>query len=115
MRGAERYLKRGRTSYLPPKYGRGGTSLIVNFGRNRRRFPAAGRRRHSYDSMLHAFAKRTAPSRFRQISSRGFKRVSGLIGTHFKINLRTYELPRALRRQRNLAQKLNRVTYLSNS
>lgn len=107
-------MKRGRTSYLPPKYSRGGTSLIVNFGCNRRRFPAAGRRRHSYDSMLHAFAKRVAPSCFRQISSLRFKRVAGQIDMHFKVNLRVYELPRALRRQRNLTQKLNRVAYLSN-
>jgi hypothetical protein len=64
--------------------------------------------------MLLAFAKRTAPSRFRQLSSLRFKRVLSQIDTHFKVNLRTYELPRALRRQRKLAQKLNRVAYLSN-
>lgn len=113
MRGAEKYLKHGRTGYLPPKHNRGGSGLIVNFGRNRRRFPASGRRRHSYDATLHAFARRTAPSRFRKVTALRFKLLKAKLTTDSKVNLAVYELTRATRRQRNLARKLGRVAYLS--
>ena len=65
--------------------------------------------------MLHAFAKRTAPAQFRRASGLRFKRLAAKIDAHYKVSLRTFELPKALRRQRNLARKLSRVAYLSNS
>jgi len=108
-------LKRGRISYLPPKHGRGGSGLITNFGRNQRRFPAAGRRRHSYDAMLHAFARRSAPAGFRRVNNLRFKQLTGKIDAGYKTNLRLHELTPLHRRQRTLTRKLGLVTYLSSS
>lgn len=63
--------------------------------------------------MLHAFARRTAPSRFRKAATLRFKRLAGKIDADYKVNSRIYELSRATRRHRNLACKLGRVAYLS--
>ena len=65
--------------------------------------------------MLHAFARRTAPSRFRRVTSLRFKQVVTEIDTYYKVNLRAYESTRRIRQQRILARKLGRVTYLSPS
>lgn len=65
--------------------------------------------------MLHAFARRTAPSRFRRVTALRFKRVVSEIDTDYKVNLRAYEPTRRIRQQRNLARKLGRITYLSPS
>jgi len=62
--------------------------------------------------MLHAFARRNAPSRFRQVTALRFKRVVSEIDTDYKVNLCVYEPTRRIRQQRNLARKLGRITYL---
>lgn len=47
----------------------------MDYGRQRTRFPASGRRKTSYDSLLHAFTKRTAPEKFRKRSTLRFYRL----------------------------------------
>lgn len=86
---------------------------MTNYGRPRRRFPASGRRKHTYDSMLHAFARRTSPSRFRRASPIRFKRVRVVASRNYKHNVAVYEASRALRRRRLLARKLGKVAYVS--
>jgi hypothetical protein len=63
--------------------------------------------------MLHAFARRSAPARFRRVTNLRFKHPTGKIDTGYKAGLRLHELSPAQRRQRSLAGKLSRVTYLS--
>jgi hypothetical protein len=86
---------------------------MSNYGRSRRRFPAAGRRKQSYDSTLHAFAKRVSPSRFRLAAVTRFKRVKPKIWRDSKANRRIYELTRKRRLQRKIAHTLSRAAYLS--
>jgi ribosomal protein S4 len=63
--------------------------------------------------MLHAFAKRTSPSRFRRLSTLRFQQIHPRVRRDYKVNLRTHELTGALRRRRLLAHKLSRVAYLT--
>jgi hypothetical protein len=63
--------------------------------------------------MLHAFARRSAPARFRRVTNLRFKQLRGKIDSGYKVNLYLHELSATLRRQRNLASKLTHVTYLS--
>lgn len=63
--------------------------------------------------MLHAFAKRVSPSRFRRAAVTRFQRVHPRIVRDSKINRRTYELTRLRRFQRRVAHTLSRVAYLS--
>lgn len=98
---------------LPPRQRRGGDRRLTNYGRSRRRFPASGRRKQSYDSMLHAFAKRISPSRFRRAAVTRFRRIYPKIVRDSKINHRNYELTRRRRLQRKAAFTLSRVAYLS--
>lgn len=63
--------------------------------------------------MLHAFARRSAPARFRRVNNLRFKRITSKVTAGYKASLRLHELSPARRRQRSLARKLNRVTYLS--
>lgn len=86
---------------------------MTAYGRTRRRFPASGRRKQSYDSMLHAFAKRTSPSRFRRAAVTRFKRIHPKLTRDSKFNRRMYELSRRRRVQRTIAHTLSRVAYLS--
>lgn len=86
---------------------------MTNYGRSRRRFPASGRRKQSYDSMLHAFTKRVSPSRFSRASVTRFQRIQPKTVRDSKVNRRTYELTRRRRLQRRMAHTLSRVTYLS--
>jgi len=113
LHGAERYLKRSRVGRLPPRHRRGGDHRLTEYGRARRRFPASGRRKQSYDSMLHAFAKRTSPSQFRRAAVTRFQRVLPKVVRDSKLNNRTYELTRSRRIQRRIAHTLSRVAYLS--
>jgi hypothetical protein len=98
---------------LPPRHRRGGDRRLTNYGRSRRRFPASGRRKQSYDSMLHAFAKRISPSRFRRAAVTRFQRIHPRVTRDPKINSRSYELTRRRRLQRRVASTLSRVAYLS--
>jgi hypothetical protein len=98
---------------LPPHHRRGGDRRMTAYGRTRRRFPASGRRKQSYDSMLHAFAKRTSPSRFRRAAVTRFKKVYPKLARDSKVNRRVYELTRRRRLQRTIAHRLSRVAYLS--
>lgn len=86
---------------------------MTNYGRPRRRFPASGRRKHTYDSMLHAFARRTSPSQFRRASTIRFKKIRVAAFRNYKRNITVYESSRALRQRRLLAQKLGKVAYVS--
>jgi len=63
--------------------------------------------------MLHAFARRTSPARFRRAGNLRFKHAAASVGVGFKVNLRAHELTRTLRRQRSLARKLGRAAYLT--
>lgn len=85
----------------------------LEFGRRRMRFPASGRRRQSYDSMLHAFAKRISPSRLRRAASLRFKQVKVRLGADFRENLVTVVSTAGLHRRKLLVRKLNSVSYLS--
>ena len=86
---------------------------MINYGRGRRRFPASGRRKQSYDSTLHAFAKRTSPSRFRSTASTRFQRIRPKTEHDSKVNRRAYELTHSRRLQRKFAHAASRVAYLS--
>jgi hypothetical protein len=86
---------------------------MTNYGRSRRRFPAAGRRRQSYDSMLHAFIKRAGPSRARRVSTFRFEPLRAAAHKDYKLNITSYEASRALRRHKLLARKLGRTGYAS--
>ncbi len=86
---------------------------MINYGRGRRRFPASGRRRKTYESTLHAFVKRVVPSRFRRASVMRFQRIRFSTRKGAKVTRHTYELTRARRLQRTIAQTVGRVSYLS--
>ena len=66
-------LKRTQGGYTPTKRSRYTENVATVFGRRRVRFPASGRRRRSYDALLHAFAKKISPSRFRRVSKLRFR------------------------------------------
>lgn len=63
--------------------------------------------------MLHAFAKKTSPARFRLTNVLRFQRLQPKIRRDSKINCRKYALSRRERVQRGLAHALGRVAYLS--
>lgn len=113
LRGAERYLRRSQLGYSPTTHDHGILKRTVSLGRRRTRFPASGRRRASYDSMLHAFTKRRSSSRFRRVAATRFLAVVPLITGEFKFNQAVYEHNRTLRRRRRLSQRLGRVAYLA--
>jgi hypothetical protein len=76
-------------------------NVAITFGRRRVRFPASGRRRKSYDSLLHAFAKKISPARFRRASSLRFVRALPERSADFKENVLAFTpLYGALRRRR---------------
>lgn len=86
---------------------------MTNYGRSRRRFPASGRRKQSYDSMLHAFTKRVSPPRFRRAAVTRFRCIQPKTVRDSKVNRSTYELTRRRRLQRRIAHTLSRIAYLS--
>lgn len=63
--------------------------------------------------MLHAFAKRTCPARFRRVATVRFQAVSARVTDDFKANQVVYEQSRTLNRRRRLSRQLGRVAYLS--
>lgn len=98
---------------MPASRSRYSVNTALEFGRRRLRFPAAGRRRQSYDSMLHAFAKRISPARIRRAASLRFKRVRVNLAADFRENLVTSASTAGLQRRKLLCRKLNSVAYLS--
>jgi hypothetical protein len=73
LAGAEGILKRPQLGYTPTSRSRYTDNVATSYGRQHIRFPASGRRRKSYDSLLHAFAKKVSPSRFRRTSKFRFQ------------------------------------------
>jgi len=73
LSGVEGMFKRTQDGYTPTNRSRYTDNVATTFGRRRVRFPASGRRRRSYDSLLHAFAKKISPSRFRRTSKLRFR------------------------------------------
>jgi len=106
-------VKRPRVGYIPTSRSRYTANVAIMFGRRRARFPAAGRRRKSYDSLLHAFAKKVAPARFRRASITQFKRALPRIAGEFRENLLTTVSPAGLTRRRALSRELSKPAYLS--
>jgi hypothetical protein len=105
--------KRSQLGYIPTSRSRYTDNVATTFGRRRLRFPASGRRKKSYDSLLHAFSKKISPSRFRHVSSLRFIRVVPELSGDFKENLVGFTpLFGALRRRRT-ANQLSAGAYLS--
>jgi hypothetical protein len=73
LSGVEGMFKRTQGGYAPTSRSRYTDNTATAFGRRRVRFPASGRRRRSYDSLLHAFAKKISPSCFRRVSKTRFR------------------------------------------
>lgn len=73
LAGVEGMLKRTQIGYTPTKRSRYTENVATTYGRYRVRFPASGRRRKSYDSLLHAFAKKVSPGRFRRAAKLRFR------------------------------------------
>lgn len=115
LRGAERLLRRSQLGYTPPGRSRYTSAASVAFGRRRVRFPASGRRRGSFDSLLHAFVKRTSPARFRRASALRFKAATPRVRGDFRWNLLTTANSRGAARRRVLVQKLATTAYLSST
>lgn len=63
--------------------------------------------------MLHAFAKRTCPARFRRVATVRFQALRATVTDDFKANQTVYEQSRTLNRRRRLSRQLGRVAYLS--
>ena len=113
MQGVEGAAKRPRAGYIPTSRGLYTTNVAINFGPRRARFPASGRRRKSYDSLLHAFAKKTGPSRFRRSSVLRFKRAVPRIKPDFREHLLKTFTSSNLNRRRSLLLLLSGSSYLS--
>ena len=113
LHGATRYLRKTQKGYMPPTRNRYDKHCALDLERRRPRFPAAGRRRRSYDSLLHSFAKKTSPSRFRRASSLKFQPIYPSLSDDAHRDQLTLALGRALCQRRSLAHKLNRTAYLS--
>jgi hypothetical protein len=87
--------------------------VSTNFGRRRTRFPASGRRRKSYDSLLHAFAKKVSPGRFRRAAKLRFRWAHPKLSGNFQENIATLTPMFGSNRRRHTAKKLTAVAYLS--
>lgn len=113
LRGAEQALRLSTRGHTPASRSRYFVNSALEFGRRRLRFPASGRRRQSYDSMLHAFAKRISPSRMRRAASVRVKQVKAKLVADFRENLAISVSTVGLQRRKLLVRKLNSVSYLS--
>jgi hypothetical protein len=98
---------------MPPLRNRYDKHCAIDLGHRRPRFPAAGRRRRTYDSLLHSFAKKTSPSRFRRVSTLKFQAIYPGLSSDARRDQLDLMLGRVLRQRRALSRKLNRVAYLS--
>jgi ribosomal protein S4 len=113
LAGVESALKRTQTTYTPTKRSRYTENVSTNFGRRRTRFPASGRRRKSYDSLLHAFAKKVSPGRFRRAAKLRFRWAHPKLSGNFQENIATLTPMFGSNRRRHTAKKLTAVAYLS--
>jgi len=113
LRGATAYLKRNREGRFPPSRKAMEPETMRTLGRERVRFPASGLRPQSYDRMLHAYARRASPSRFRVVAANRFFRIRPSKISERKHKIIERESRRKLRRSITLARKLNRASYLS--
>lgn len=113
LRGAEHFLQRAQQGYIPTSRSRYSPNLALDFGRTRLRFPASGRRKRSFDSMLHAFVKRVGPSRFRRAATLRFVRSRPQHNADFRVARLSTCVESALKRQRALIRKLGKIATLS--
>lgn len=113
LRGAAHYLRKTQKGYMPPLRNRYDKHCAIDLGHRRPRFPAAGRRRRTYDSLLHSFAKKTSPSRFRRVSTLKFQAIYPGLSNDARRDQLDLMLGRVLRQRCALSRKLNRVAYLS--
>jgi hypothetical protein len=111
--GAEGVLKKVQAGYTATVRSRYTYNAAIAFGRRRVRFPASGRRRKSYDSLLHAFSKKIAPPQFRRVSKLRFVRVLPKPTHDYRERLFATGAYCGLNRRRRLAQELSVVSYLS--
>jgi len=109
----EGFAKRMQLGYSPTSRSRYSANTATLFGQRRVRFPASGRRRKSFDSLLHAFVKKAGPSRLRRASFLRFKRIIANPGVTFHEALVVAGAHSGLNRRRKLAGALSRVAYLS--
>lgn len=113
LHGAERFLKQSQRGYTPTSRSRYSSNYARDFGRRRLRFPASGRRRRSYDSMLHAFVKKVSPGQFRRSSVLRFAKARPKSSGDFRETLLTTAVSAVLHRQRLLARKLSASSTFS--
>jgi len=113
LHGVEGASKRTQVGYTPTVRSRYTANVAVTFGRRRARFPGSGRRRRSYDSLLHAFAKKAAPARLRRVAVLRFKRVSPRLSGDFRENLIANNATAGTNRRSAFAQNLAVAAYLS--
>ena len=106
LHGAGYFLQQTQQSYIPTSRSRYSLNLALDFGRSRMRFPASGRRKRSFDSMLHVFVKRSGPSRFRRTANLRFVRLRPQHTTDFRTVRLSTAAGSALTRQRALIKKL---------
>lgn len=99
--------------YVAPTRGRYEKNYSISFGRYRPRFPGAGRRKQSYDSLLQVFAKKVSPARFRRVSTLRFPRPVVRLTGDYRQDHRLLRSHRTLNRRRALARKLTRTAYMS--
>ena len=111
--GVEGAAKRTQLGYVPTSRSRYTANVAIAFGRRRARFLASGRRHKSYDSLLHAFAKKIAPARFRRAAVTRFKRVLPRTVFDFRENLLATANYAGLGHRCALARRLSASSYLS--
>jgi hypothetical protein len=112
LRGAERYLQKLQYNYIPTSHNAYDQNYATNLFRTRVRFPAAGRQRKSYDSLLHVFSKKASPSRFRRVATWKFPRLQVQSTGNLQQNLSVVSSSCVNKRQRTLAAA-NQTMYLS--
>lgn len=113
LQGVEGAMKRSRAGYIPTSRSRYTANVALLFGRRRARFPASGRRRKSFDSLLHAFSKKVGPAHLRRAAALRFIRATPTLAYDFRENLLTIAANRGLNRRRRLARELSSLGYLS--
>jgi ribosomal protein S4 len=113
LSGISGALKRSQGGYTPTSRSRYTKNVAIAFGRRRVRFPASGRRRKSYDSLLHAFAKKVGPARFRRATVLRFQRPTPNQTSDFRETLIASSALYGLGRRRKTAQALSHVSYFS--
>lgn len=108
-------MRSAQREYIPVSRSRYSPNFAINFGRSRMRFPAAGRRKRSFDSMLHAFAKRTSPAQFRRAGALRFVRPLLRRTVDYRESRLLTAVSASLQRQRFLSKKLNKTSTLTTS